>query len=167
MSEKFIFLDIDGVLNSTASAIALGGFPHNFSPAHKRWFDKVALGLVKRAVLVSGAKVVISSTWRRHFTIEEFTKGLGFKVIGKTGYSYSGFRGKEVAEWLEEHAKPEDRYVIIDDDRDFNSDQLERCVFTNHSDGFKLEHAHKVLELFDLDPLDIYTKKPSKGKVNG
>jgi len=141
---KVIFLDIDGVLNSRSSAKALGGYPHKLSQMSK--FDKVALGLIRKLVKQTGAKVVISSTWRSTFTTEEFSKAFKVPVIGKTVNSAHGHRGEEIAEYLSANPEVTD-YVIIDDDIDMLEEQFKNFVRTNYLVGFTLFNYVKACRI--------------------
>ena len=60
---KVIFLDIDGVLNSTRSAVAFHGYPMNVEKPHMERFDHVAVALIKKICDDTGAKIVLSSGW--------------------------------------------------------------------------------------------------------
>lgn len=101
--------------------------------------DPEAMSLLSLIVERTNSQVVISSTWRNHApfssdspeeTIKRFKtlfEKLGypdFPVIGFTGYV--GFRGYEVAEFLDEYSKTNtvDKYLIIDDGADFFIDDL-------------------------------------------
>lgn len=70
---KIIFLDIDGVLNSHASCSALGGVPWPMKPYNWGFFDRVAVGLLRKAVNQTGAVCVLSSSWRHHLDHEGWT----------------------------------------------------------------------------------------------
>lgn len=124
---NIIFLDFDGVLNSTRSVVAF----HNRSGNGWRddSLDDVAVNLVRRLCEEGPASIVISSTWRRGRQIDFFTKL--FKehhkwdptpIVGMTPRSMRGHRGNEVAEWLEEYEQNGgiiNNYVCLDDSSDF------------------------------------------------
>lgn len=137
---KLIFLDIDGVLNSIVfqeikelkgvnSLDCLGKAEKNIDPNN--------LDLLRLLVEETQAKLVISSTWRKDIFIigsaqTEEEKTSVFKnmfalfgwenapIIGITP-KLNGFRGHEVATYLEEINKitPVEDYLILDDDSDF------------------------------------------------
>lgn len=128
---KVLFLDIDGVLNSTRSAAAFGGYPHKLDQADM--FDRVAIGLVQRLCQETGAAVCISSSWRPEYTAQEFADAFGVPVIGKTPY-VQGPRGAEIAAWLA--AKDDvERYAIVDDDGDMLPEQIPYFVQTSCAAG--------------------------------
>src|SRR5690606_20696318 len=118
---KVIFLDIDGVLNSTRSSAALGGMPWPGLKKERDWqlFDPVAVGLLRRACEKTGAVCVLSSSWRAlldDFGLQDLAQRLGVKIIGRTRTTQGGeIRGKQIADWLEAHPEV-DAYAILDDD---------------------------------------------------
>jgi len=124
---KIIFLDIDGVLNSTGLYVSrkeLGILTKriiidNKYNQFKDDIDIVSLGLLKYIVRKTGAKIVISSAWRVGKTKEIFIEGfewLGWKdfpIIDMTIVTtkFNDMRGDEVNEWLERH--PDIKNYII------------------------------------------------------
>jgi hypothetical protein len=149
---KVIFLDIDGVLNSVESAMALGGYPYLLDQIEL--FDNVALGLIQRLVRQTGAKVVISSTWRKTHDVAEFEPALVIPVIGKTCNSRSGRRGEEIAVYLEGNPQIEN-YVIIDDDSDMLECQLDNFVKTSGLVGFTIHDYTKACRVLGTPDTQI------------
>lgn len=152
---KIIFLDFDGVLNSRA-------FENAYPPAQSvglapndRWIhaiDPAAVELLNGVVRGSGAKVVISSTWRRGFPIEKIraflvTRGFEGEVIDVTpSHVRAGAqRGDEIQAWLDNH--PEVTAFVILDDVDDMAHLLDRLVRTDIATGLRAEHCTKALEL--------------------
>lgn len=111
---KVLFLDIDGVLNSERSSLALGGYPHDFSEGDMAKFDHVAIALVRHLCRVTGCSVVLSSSWREYFTPHQVANALDLPVMDKTPDlgSYET-RALEINAWLAEHHV--ERYAIVDD----------------------------------------------------
>lgn len=122
--DKFIFLDIDGVLNSMRTVIA---FPKQMRDDTN--LDPIALGIVKRLVEETKAVICLSSTWRKFHSLEEIRQifrdhGYGnAPVLYQTPISDSGFRGEEIAQFLDKYEADHEirvkSYVIFDDDSDF------------------------------------------------
>jgi len=158
---KVIFLDIDGVLNVMNQERDRYG-----SLFHPHLVDNL-----RRLVEETGAKIVISSTWRwsgLHW-IESMWKDrkLPGKVIGITPtrvdpelverhYDPDADRGYEIQQYLEDNKV--DRYVIIDDDHDMLPTQYKCFVqtsnnrdHTNHVEGFGLtkECTDKAIEILN------------------
>ena len=116
---KVVFLDIDGVLNSPAWVKDLGrdrGLGH---------LEPDACARVQRLCDQTGAKLVISSTWRlihKRAAIGDMfrARGLTTTILGMTAALHTK-RGHEIQAWLD--ASPGvaglgtiDGVVILDDD---------------------------------------------------
>jgi uncharacterized membrane protein len=137
---KIIFLDIDGVL-----ALMHQSRDEYGSLFHQQYVDNLAMIIEN-----TGAKIVISSSWRSS-GIEEMKnmwahRNLPGEVIGCTGYNKLRFRGLEIAEYLNKNCQfqrinwSRDRqeemietskcknYVILDDDSDMTYSQKEHFV---------------------------------------
>lgn len=143
---KVIFLDIDGVLNSSRSCAAFGGFPFPGRKRERDWgkFDEVAIGLLRRIVKQTGASCVLSSSWRLGMSEGEMldlANRLGVPLIGRTR-SNAGRepRGAQIQDWLDEHQDVQ-CYVIVDDDSDVLEEQQEFFVKVQFADGLSF-HNH-------------------------
>lgn len=125
---KVIFLDIDGVLNNQiGEEFSLEKVIHPDDLISKR-----CVILLNELIKNTGAKVVISSTWRIGKSVEQLQKILekfGFigEVIGVTPRFNSDytFRGNEIYKWIKDNEDllgcsyyEFDKYVILDDDSD-------------------------------------------------
>ena len=158
---KVIFLDIDGVLN------VIGQGHDEFGQIfHQHFIDNL-----KRIVDETGAKIVISSSWRhsglqKMLDMWEF-RNLPGEVIGVTPdlYRFLDFegertmvRGDEIQAVLNIH--PEiTHYVILDDDTDMLKHQLGNFVQTsnniNHPDcidigyGLTKECTNKAIRILN------------------
>jgi len=116
---KIIFLDIDGVMSSLNQHLAEGNYGGKMS------ISKYHLKVLKLIIKCTGAKVVISSTWRRSHTCEELQKLLPkIPIIGKTPITnISMNRGNEIQQWLDENKKQYPnikKFIILDDDSDMH-----------------------------------------------
>lgn len=116
---KIIFLDIDGVLNSQDWSVRrfdLYSSDEMVAQYPKREFDPEAIDWLNYIVENTGAKVVVSSTWRLGRRVEdlrELLESVGFEgeVIDKTPNmharidgEFAGYRpprGCEIDWWLE------------------------------------------------------------------
>ena len=145
---KVIFLDFDGVITIPP-----------------KWYLQADLiKNVKKIVDKTGAKIVVSSSWRMD-TIEETID----KMIGRpkrcprnrmlnwfidnlydVTHTYRGLRGQEVKDWLNEHDDIEN-YVIIDDDGDFLDEQLYHFVQTNYEDGLTEVETKRAIKVLNKD----------------
>jgi hypothetical protein len=110
---KVIFLDIDGVLNS-ANTPNPRKFPYIVDPKLLKRF--------KRLLQRTGAKVVLSSTWRYDPAGIFSAKHWGIPFIDVIPDMPKRPRRDEVLAWLKAHPKVK-RFVVIDDEDD-ELDQL-------------------------------------------
>ena len=161
---KVIFLDIDGVLNIIPEEYdQYGGI------FHQHLVDNL-----RRIIEQTGAKIVISSTWR-HGGLERMRslwkdRNLPGEIIditpdcydlvneGRFKYLDQVDRGHEIDYWLEGRNDIEN-YVVIDDDNDFLPHQRNRFVRTanniNHPDcidigyGLTSECANKAIRILN------------------
>lgn len=156
---KIIFLDIDGVLNSK---------PYD---AQRNWneqtdIDETRLPLVKKIVDETGAKIVLSSTWREHWDsvlencdedgihINETFAKFGLDIYDKTpDLGLTADRPNEIKAWLDSAPETIESFVIIDDYRYGWGSLSDNFVKTNPYFGFGLEeeHVQKAIEILIPD----------------
>ena len=167
---KLIFLDIDGVLNPT----------HYMNAMYKLWkasFNEIKshdeygqlffyhnCNALKKIVDETGAKIVISSTWRMAGESEMKAlwqhRKLAGEIIGitptETAVVESGeaefydmvCRGMEIAHWIK-HNNFTGNYVIIDDTEDMLKEQEQFFVVTNGFVGLTFKDADKAIEILN------------------
>ena len=139
MKKKIIFLDIDGVLNgynfwsvlgwNIACKLNIKGWyrEHTRKPfgIHEEKVRRLA-----KIVKKTGAKVVMSSSWRHGWWKTPYEKQwedqkqltdllhkYNIEVIDITGSSPDGRRDKEIKAWVNEHLDEIYSFVILDDER--------------------------------------------------
>lgn len=141
---KVIFLDIDGVLNTSRNTA-------NEVRVEENSMDKISrekIALLNTLIEDTGAKVVISSTWRKLYTqieLEEIFKNFGFvgEIIGMTPCSSHGFRGLEIRQW-HYGRKDIENYIILDDDSDMLLWQASHFFNTDHEYGLTKKIVYKA-----------------------
>lgn len=153
---KILFLDIDGVLNSSRTAVIHGtkpdgtltglGYPHDLSLKSMRKFDPIAIGLIRQLCYETNCKIVLSSTWRISFAVEECTKAFNLPFIDKTPKVLFGRRGLEIQEWLEKHSDIL-KYAIVDDDSDMLESQLPYFVKVDGTEGLSYKNYQSLKEI--------------------
>lgn len=124
---KVIFLDVDGVLNSDEYFNSIKDQKIN---TIENQIDINKVKLLKQAVNTTGAKLVLSSSWR-------YTKNannlkallLNYGMIVDSTPFLNNERGKEIKKWLDEHKNVED-YVILDDEifKSYDEELLKKLV---------------------------------------
>lgn len=160
---SILFLDIDGVLCSSRSAVALGGLPQDFSPESVRLFDPCALGLVRQVCNDTQCSIVLSSSWRIRHDWREMKRVLELPLIGATPDGKSlrtsdsrtppwldseieFVRGHEIAAWLMANGSP-DRYAILDDEPDAGVGHAGKFVQTRFENGMQWQHYQRLMTL--------------------
>ena len=185
---KVIFLDFDGVINShewyqtRMDRVDIEEIRAQYP------FYELDLDLIENLNFIiseTGAKVVISSSWRTGRSIEilqDILDKVGFKgeVIDKTvnlgsskNYGYNIPRGCEIDHWLlskgfyrnyiskdrqrKQLEKSEIKnYVILDDTADMLLQQKEHFVNTSWKDGLTIDLARKAVRILNSTPGDLY-----------
>ena len=153
---KIIFLDFDGVITTLKSKYKL---------------DPEALTLLGKIIEATDAKIVVSSSWRRH-TLEDTIKelkdtsdfrmnGIEFpfidRIVGVTdrifGFALTNkekhislLRGVEIREWINEHPEV-NNYVILDDDSDMLLEQKDHFVKTDTYTGLTEENVEQAIRI--------------------
>lgn len=159
-----VVLDIDGVLNTERNCKKQRGA--------SRPFDPEAVCALNKILAETGAKIVVSSTWRYNRSIVELDQLLvhegmpGGLVIGATpkfldeedtitswrnGEKITLFRGvprhKEIRAWLDQHPEV-DAWVVIDDDTDAEPEILCDSFqgLTMEAADLAIEHLRRMME---------------------
>jgi len=162
---KVIFLDIDGVLNSTdymnachinfRSAVEVGiasyPIPEGFvRDKFGHIFDPRCTLYLEALINTTGAKIVISSTWRFSGieVMRELWKSrmLPGEIIGITPVTKHD-RGQEIKTWLDDHGKDVTHYVIIDDDSDMLKEQSNNFVKTDNRYGLDVHSYERAIDI--------------------
>jgi hypothetical protein len=166
---KIIFLDIDGVLNHELwykyEQEQRKGVPiDNKSDYDISQFCTWSVGLLNGLTNDTGAKIVLSSSWRKGKSLDDiktlFEKvGITGEVIGLTpclyftgleGYGYSVPRGCEIKAWLETNKDILDdkmskvKYVILDDDSDMLYWQRDKFLWVDPYAGITRNTVYKA-----------------------
>lgn len=162
---KVVFLDLDGVV----VCLPLHREPTSTGKL-VRGANREAVAQLNEIVRRTGAKVVISSTWRKHHTREQLQDLLdraGFigEIIGETPVIYDDLpgggctsvdRGREIDQWLQfasiDCATAVESHVVLDDDHDFGPVPPERWVQVQDgwtTGGLKAEHVERAVEVLN------------------
>ena len=155
---KLVFLDLDGVINGNDedSLYQKGKLSDD-----QELYSDVLVERLNRLLDETGAKVVLSSTWRLGLSQEQIEYrladiGIKCDCIGFTPnfYKYS-VRGNEIRAWIidnEELLGCDYRfrnYVIIDDDSDMLLWQKDNFVNTNGMKGLTDEDCELAKSIFE------------------
>jgi hypothetical protein len=114
---KVIFLDIDGVLNSEQYIRECDGCGIVIDPSK--------MVLLKQIVDATGAKIVLSTSWREHWSkgtaqcdstgvlMNSIFGAYGLQIFDKTPQLHTR-REEEIRNWLDAHPEVEN-FVVLDD----------------------------------------------------
>ena len=143
MKNKFIFLDIDGVLNNART---------------KALISDGKLRLLKGIAEKTDAKIVLISDWRLSFLPGDHLPekadyirkkmdqcGLSLELVSYV-HRYEN-REKEIRDWLAAH--PCDGFVILDDQDELYEDPffLSRLVSPNWREGLTEQQAEQAVQI--------------------
>lgn len=162
---KFIFLDVDGVLNCDTTEETINGWT---------FVDNDKIKLIRHIMTKTGAKVVLSSSWRSGYygletghsnedeswgipeynALVERCGQLGVWFFGCTRWPESSDRGKEIKEWILSQnengndAYKVDSFVILDDyDMNISTYFPDNFVHTNPSIGLTVADAEEAIAI--------------------
>lgn len=166
---KVLFLDIDGVLNSTRQMVVDQIKPGLSLQAHSnptpeviRW-DVRCTRQLQRILTATDAYIVITSSWRHststplHFNLMLSAYGIIDRVIGLTPrITRQHFaervnpqeRGLEIQAWLNENPQVQS-YVILDDSSDFLMEQMPFFVRTTSWRGLSQGNADDAIRILN------------------
>lgn len=183
---KIIFLDIDGVLNGYSNLNVLGWKCICFfrSKRLKNWYRKIAnpcgvheikVKRLARIVCITGAKVVMSSSWRHSWwntpykemwgnlkKLADLFRKYDIEVIDITPESPEGKRDDEILDWLDAHEGEVENFIILDDENSFlrHFDDDERFIQTSsvpkgvlimgrgyENTGLKWKHVEQAIRI--------------------
>jgi hypothetical protein len=151
---RVLFLDVDGVLNYRA--IFGQGTPSPVCPT--------AFRRVREVVQATGAKIGLSSTWRRgtrgadrhldkleriglfELTHDDWRTPYDLPARGDGPLADYPSRGDEIADWLSRHPEVA-AYAIVDDDSDMLEEQRQFFVQTTFEDGMLDRHRDALIAI--------------------
>lgn len=149
---KVIFLDVDGVLNSDEYFDRIQNLDIEGIESE---IDINKVKLLKKAVDTTGAKVVLSSSWRytkNALALKKLLADYGIRITDSTPV-VENKRGLEIKKWLENNDNVED-FVILDDEvfDSYDSCLMEKLVKmskekeTDIGEGLLPENVEKIIE---------------------
>lgn len=173
-ANKVIFLDMDGVVCTHRACV-----PRDDRGAIFTYLDPVVIDMLNDICEKTGAKIVISSSWRKlttemnmvlaaaglkqcHFFFSKDEKNGGFYTNKFSTKGHS--RGHEVDDWLRDHPGI-DCYVILDDDSDFLDHQKPFLVQTDSYDGMGYRDYKRALMILghgDGPPIELWNTANDK-----
>lgn len=153
MTSKYLFIDIDGVLNDPGC--------WSKRPEHKA-INPALVARLRALVEATGAKCVLSSTWRFAYSLERTLEALAVNgwpdvrdhFVGETPVCHDRTRGYEIVAWLKENGDPGNMaFAVLDDCTQSDSPEFEfrgvidNWVIVDGSVGLQDADCAKALEL--------------------
>ena len=159
---NYLFLDIDGVLNTGRFNNYLVENGLCETDADGCFFDPEAVKNLQTIIEETYAKIIITSSWRLDGDMQALWRNRNLagevigvtptiekeKAIGKIKIRY-GHRGMEVDKWLQDNAAAPYKYVILDDEDDYLPSQFDHLVLTDPMTGITKDVADKVISLLE------------------
>jgi hypothetical protein len=161
--DPVLFLDFDGVLNSTAYFRKRGEAPEGMPWTHHD-IDPEAVARLNRVVRETGCVIVVSSTWRLIHSLADLrgilnARGFEGKIVGRTTrleeWGRQVYRADEIKEWLasrNEHGHAPKAFAIVDDDYDAGVGLATHFAQTNVEIGLTDADADRLIAI--LTPID-------------
>lgn len=168
LTNKYIFLDIDGVMNNEFDILEKmhdGTKKYTRDDIHfcdEAW-DRLAT-LCKK----TGAKVILSSSWRHGFIKDEsgrivvanqenhlatrllaYFKAHKIPLVGLTGFGRNGYRGLEILDYIAENLNGmTDEWIVLDDEICYMEEHLpmDHVFKTSFKTGLTDEICNHILE---------------------
>jgi len=166
MNDKIIFLDFDGVLCiwgpgqsitkenekfNVETGTALEGVDRHGRKRLMCGFRPEPVENLKLILKETKADIIVSSTWREYFNLDELSMHLKkYDIKAPIGLTtlYGWSRGIQVERWIDENEFI-GNYVILDDIHEFSFEQEKHLVLTNPEFGISKKGAEKAIKILN------------------
>jgi len=171
---RILFLDFDGVLNTQRHLAALRANNRSLIDGFGHLFDPESVANLGKIIEQTGASIVITSPWRlegsermaemwrernlpgyligvteRCCTPEELLPGSTREDFAHLAPECWIMRGNEIKAWLVDHASPNCRYVIMDDEDDILPEQRPNLVRIDPHCGITEENVRAAVAILN------------------
>lgn len=148
---KILFLDIDGVLNGWNTKERIGGYI---------FIDEERILRLKEIIDKTGAKIVLSSSWRMcndptsqlyilYTGLVDKLKEYDLELYDTTPSSTYGYRGTEIRDWFKlQNIDDIESFVILDDDNDLKP-YGRRHVQTSPVNGLSDKNVKQAIKMLN------------------
>lgn len=150
-----LFLDIEGVLNSSDWERFRTGAPATEQEQHLHQLDPAACALLRGLVEPLGCRMVVTSPWRYTLTLEQMAELIALRGGPREGWldvtprhervkmSLAGTRGDEIRAWRRAHPEETGPFAIVDDESDLG-DLQPHLVRTDWKLGLTVEDVERL-----------------------
>lgn len=158
---NYIFLDIDGVLNSQKYILKTNKKKN--TPRIEHHFDQRAIKRLSKICKKNHAQIVLSSSWRCGFDdkmepnqedvysskLNEYFKKYNIRIIGRTTLEHMD-RGAQINKYIREHLRYADNYLVIDDEIKDIVVYIakDKVIKTNFKTGLLHKHIRQCRKIF-------------------
>ena len=150
---KIIFLDIDGVLNSDEYFDKIKNLNIN---GIENDIDVSKIVLLKKSLDETGAKIVLTSSWRYTKKAQELKQLLlSYGIIVDCTPFIDNERGIEIKKWLQEHNDVQDFLILDDEIFDSYDEKLMKKLIKisdtngiNYGEGLQPKHIQEIIQRF-------------------
>ena len=170
MIDKFLFLDFDGVLNTSRYAKLLKKDGIDLNDEYGAMFDPNTTSNLKSIIEQTNCKIVLSTSWRNEGLLQMRSlwkdRNLPGEIFSMTPILLSttyqdslngemfcipelNAKALEINAWLQQYTTNSFNYVIIDDENVFFQNQQEHLVLTDEYDGLTVDKANKAIEILN------------------
>lgn len=153
---NFIFLDVDGVLNSKQFNEKCDNNCHRVNWWANGLLDQECLFLLQQLYFaLPDTHIVVCSSWRESSV---FTSALsmqlslyGIKIYGATTTNTKLGRGAQIMEWVNSHANC-DNFVVLDDDNDIRdyppeTEISKHLVWVSYCTGLRQKDVDEAIDI--------------------
>lgn len=147
---RVLFLDIDGVLNRT-------GFSPPATIGMRSWIEPELAARLAALLEATGAKIVLSTSWRIESGLEKLRGELhaagidGSWLLGATPDLDDDERWPEIDAWMREHGVAPESVVIVEDFYEMGP-LAARTVMIDADRGLDEAAASAIVSLFGGSP---------------
>ena len=170
MIDKYLFLDFDGVLNTSRYAKLLKKDGIDLYDEYGAMFDPNTISNLKSIIEQTNCKIVLSTSWRNEGLLRMRSlwkdRNLPGEIFSMTpillsityqdsqnGEMFSipelNAKALEINAWLQQNASKSFNYVIVDDENVFFQSQHEHLVLTDEYDGLTIDKANIAIKILN------------------
>lgn len=149
---RILFLDIDGVLLPGRAYM----LPNQTNNPYVTIFDPCAVSMLNSALAKQGRKIVVHSSWVKHWPKEPIFKHLISQGVAEEHFHEDWYcdphfhwRYDRVRDWMSRHKETTD-WVVIDDQLPTSEEDMRflngHAIFTDFDEGITLKNYRQLLD---------------------